>query len=67
MSHCLHAGARSEGDKQGYGKNSANARAKRAVLPLVTEEDLDILAKSGKIEPIKDKRMVRLITQQKNR
>ena len=57
--------ARSESDKQGYGKNSANTGAKRAVLSLVTEEDLDILAKDGKVEPIKDKRMVRLINEAK--
>ena len=57
--------ARSEGDKQGYGKNSANTGAKRAVLSLVTEEDLDMLAKAGKVEPIKDKRMVRLINEAK--
>lgn len=57
--------ARSEGDKQGYGKNSANTEAKRAVLSLVTKEDLDILAKDGKVEPIKDKRMVRLINEAK--
>ena len=56
---------RSEDDKQGYGKNSANTGAKRAILSLVTEEDLDMPAKAGKVEPIKDKRMVRLITQQK--
>jgi len=29
------------------------------------EEDLDILAKDGKVEPIKDKRMVRLINEAK--
>jgi hypothetical protein len=57
--------ARSEGDKQGYGKNSADTEAKRAILSLVTEEDLDTLAKDGKVEPIKDKRMVRLINEAK--
>ena len=57
--------ARSESDKQGYGKNSANTGAKKAVLSLVTEEDLDILVKDGKVEPIKDKRMVRLINEAK--
>ena len=37
----------------------------RTVLSLVTEEDLGILAKAGKVEPIKDKRMVRLINEAK--
>jgi hypothetical protein len=57
--------ARSDVDKQGYGKTSANTEAKTAILSLVTEEDLEALAKEGKIEPIKDKRMVRLINEAK--
>jgi hypothetical protein len=48
--------ARSEGDKQGYGKSSADTEAKTAVLSLVTEEDLEALAKDGTIGPIKDKK-----------
>jgi hypothetical protein len=57
--------ARSDKDKQGYGKKSADTEAKRVMLSLVTEEDTDTLAKEGKIKQIKDKRMVRLIKEAK--
>ncbi len=57
--------ARSEMDKQGYGKRSANTEAKMAILSLVAEEDLRALAKDGRVKPIKDRRMVRLINEAK--
>lgn len=57
--------ARSDRDKQGYGKRSADTEAKMAVLSLVTEDDTDTLAKEGKIKQIKDKRMARLINEAK--
>ncbi len=57
--------ARSDKDKQGYGKKSADTEAKVAVLSLVTEEDTDMLAKEGKIKKMKGKRMVRLINEAK--
>jgi len=57
--------ARTDKDKQGYGKSSADTEAKMAVLSLVAEEDLGALAKDGRLEPIKDRRMVRLINEAK--
>jgi hypothetical protein len=58
--------ARSDRDKQGYGKSSADTEAKTAVLSLVAEEDLGALAKDGRVVPIKDRRMVRLINEAKH-
>lgn len=57
--------ARSDEDKQGYGKRSADTEAKRAILSLVTEEDTDMLATEGRIGQMKDIRMVRLINEAK--
>lgn len=56
---------RSYRDKQGYGKRSADTEAKSAILSLVTEEDIDTFAKDGRLEQIKDKRMIRLINEAK--
>ena len=53
--------ARSDKDKQGYGKRSADTEAKRAILSLVTEEDRDMLATEGKLGKMK----VRLINEAK--
>ena len=41
--------ARSDKDKQGYGKRSADTEAKRVILSLVTGEDRDMLATEGKL------------------
>ncbi len=57
--------ARSDRDKQGYGKSSADTEAKTAVLSVVTEEEMVALAKDGRVEPIKGRRMVRLINEAK--
>jgi hypothetical protein len=57
--------ARSDSDKQGYGKRSAQTEAKRIILSLVSGEDTDTLAKGGKVGQIKDQRIVRLINEAK--
>ena len=46
--------ARSERDKQGYGKSSADTEAKTAVLSVVTEEEMVALAKDGRVELINE-------------